>query len=68
MGSRRQRLADVARHAIFPLKGAIGGFNAGAAMVFWTNDVGFRSGITWHRFQDFRESVWLVEIGIVHAR
>ena len=48
--------------------GAIGGFNAGAAMVLWTNDVGFRSGITWHRFQDFRESVWLVEIGIVHAR
>ena len=47
---------------------AIGGLNAGAAMVFWTNDVGFRSGITWHRFQDFRESVWLVEIGIVHAR
>jgi hypothetical protein len=48
--------------------GAIGGFNAGAAMVLWTNDVGFRSGITWHRFQDFRESVWLVEIGIVRAK
>jgi len=48
--------------------GAIGGLNAGAAIVFWTADVGFRSGITWHRFQDFRESVWLVEIGIVHAR
>lgn len=48
--------------------GALGGFNVGGAAVFWTGDVGFRSGITWHRFQDFRESIWLVEIGIVRAR
>jgi hypothetical protein len=48
--------------------GAIAGLNAGVATIFWTGDVGIRTGVTWHRFQDFRESVWLVEFGVVHTK
>jgi hypothetical protein len=45
---------------------AIAGVNAGIAAVIWTDDVGVRTGITWHRFQDFRGAIWLVEFGVVH--
>lgn len=45
---------------------AIAGVNAGIAAVIWSGDVGARTGITWHRFQDFRGAIWLVEFGVVH--
>ena len=48
--------------------GAIAGMNAGIAAVIWSGDVGVRTGITWHRFQDFRGAIWLVEFGVVHTR
>jgi hypothetical protein len=48
--------------------GAIG-YNAGVAAAFFgTSRTGLRSGITWHRFQDFRGAVWLVEVGFVGIR
>jgi len=45
---------------------AIAGVNAGIAAVIWSGNLGARTGITWHRFQDFRGAIWLVEFGVVH--
>ena len=45
---------------------ALAGVNAGIAAVIWSGDAGVRTGITWHRFQDFRGAIWLVEFGVVH--
>jgi hypothetical protein len=47
---------------------AVAGFNAGIASIIWTGDVGVRMGVTWHRFEDFRGAIWLVELGVVRAR
>jgi hypothetical protein len=48
--------------------GGAGGINAGLATVWWTGDTGVRTGITWHRFPDTRDAIWLVEFGIVRAK
>jgi hypothetical protein len=49
--------------------GGTGGFNTGVAAVFFgSSSLGFRTGVTWHRFQDAPRSVWLLELGIVGAR
>jgi hypothetical protein len=46
--------------------GGVAGFNAGvAAVLSGASSAGMRVGITWHRFQDTREAVWLLEFGIV---
>lgn len=47
---------------------AIAGVNAGIAAVIWSGDLGVRTGITWHHFQDFRGAIWLVEFGVVRMR
>jgi hypothetical protein len=47
---------------------ALAGVNAGIATVIWSGDVGVRTGITWHHFQDARGAIWLVEFGVVHTR
>jgi hypothetical protein len=46
--------------------GGLVGLNAGvAAVVFGTSATGLRTGVTWHRFQEGRGAIWLVEIGVV---
>jgi len=45
--------------------GGLVGVNGGVATVIWTGPVGFRTGVTWHGFQNFRGSIWLVEVGVV---
>jgi len=47
---------------------AVAGLNTGIATILWTGDTGLRAGITWHRFQDFRATIWLMEFGVVHAK
>lgn len=46
--------------------GAAAGLNAGvAAVVFGVERTGLRAGMTWHRFQETRAALWLVEVGFV---
>jgi hypothetical protein len=48
--------------------GAAAGVNGGLAAVFLgKNGPGLRVGMTWHRFQETRGAVWLLEIGIVRV-
>lgn len=50
--------------------GALGvkGFNTGLTAVLMAPDgTGVRSGITWHRFNDAREALWLLELGVVRG-
>lgn len=48
---------------------AFGGVNAGiSGVAFGTSGAGMRAGITWHRFEDSRAAVWLVEFGVVGLR
>jgi hypothetical protein len=45
--------------------GGVAGLNGGLAVVlFGTGTTGLRTGITWHRFEDTRAAVWLVEMGV----
>jgi hypothetical protein len=49
--------------------GALAGLNAGiSGVAFGASGTGMRAGITWHRFQDSRAAVWLVEFGVVGLR
>jgi hypothetical protein len=49
--------------------GGLVGLNAGiAAVVLGTGPTGPRIGVTWHRFQEVRGAVWLVEFGFVVPR
>jgi hypothetical protein len=48
--------------------GAAAGVNGGLAAVFLgKNGPGLRVGMTWHKFQETRGALWLLEIGIVHV-
>jgi len=48
--------------------GALAGFNLGGSAIFESpGPVGMRAGITWHRFQESRTGIWLVELGIVRS-
>lgn len=52
-------------------EGGAAGFNAGVAAVVFgepSAPMGFRAGITWHRFNDFGGMIWLLEIGFVRRR
>ncbi len=49
--------------------GGLAGVNVGiAAVAFGVNGTGLRTGVTWHRFQETRAAVWLVELGVVGLR
>ncbi len=42
------------------------GLNAGiAGVIFGSTGTGFRTGVTWHRFEDTGGAIWLLEIGFV---
>jgi hypothetical protein len=43
------------------------GLNAGLATIIWSGPVGFRTGVTFHRFRESPQPVWLVEMGFVGA-
>ena len=43
------------------------GVNAGASAVFHVQQVGLKTGITWHGFSDMRGTVWLLEFGFVNV-
>jgi hypothetical protein len=44
------------------------GLNAGvAAVVFPAGAVGLRTGVTWHRFEEARAGLWLLEVGLVRG-
>jgi hypothetical protein len=44
------------------------GLNAGvAAVLLPARGGGLRAGVTWHRFAEARDGVWLVEVGIVRG-
>jgi hypothetical protein len=47
--------------------GGAGGVYAGLATVVATGSLGFRAGVTGHRFNGFRGTVWLVELGLMHV-
>jgi hypothetical protein len=44
--------------------GGVVGYNVGAAAVFGTGNVGFRTGLTWHRLEESTSGIWLLEVGI----
>lgn len=45
------------------------GLNVGVAtLIHKESSLGFRAGITWHRFQNFSDAVWLMEFGLVRRR
>ena len=46
---------------------ALTGVNAGIATLIWTDNVGVRTGVTWHHFQDVRGAIWLFEFGVMRA-
>lgn len=48
--------------------GGIVGLNAGvAAVLLQTDAAGLRTGVTWHRFGETGEALWLVEVGLVRG-
>jgi len=47
--------------------GGLAGANAGASAVFHVQQVGLKTGITWHGFSDMRGTVWLLEFGFVNV-
>jgi hypothetical protein len=47
--------------------GGTAGFYAGAAAVLATGSLGFRAGITLHRFGEGNGKLWLVEFGLMHV-
>ncbi|MCY7378700.1 MAG: hypothetical protein LH467_05085, partial [Gemmatimonadaceae bacterium] len=45
--------------------GGTWGTNLGAAAVFGSGSMGFRTGVTWHRLNDSADGIWLLEFGVV---
>jgi len=45
--------------------GGTWGTNLGAAAVFGSGSMGFRTGVTWHRLNDSADGIWLLELGVV---
>lgn len=46
--------------------GATPAYNVGGAVVFGTGNVGFRTGLTWHRPMESMGGIWLLEVGVAH--
>lgn len=44
--------------------GGTWGSNLGAAAVFGSGSVGFRTGVTWHRLSGGGDGIWLLEFGV----
>jgi hypothetical protein len=47
--------------------GGTGGFYGGAATVLAVGSVGFRAGVTWHRYGSGNGNLWLAELGLMHV-
>lgn len=48
--------------------GGVAGWNVGMATVlFGGNGAGFRTGVTWHRFDADGDAIWLWEVGFVRG-